>query len=473
MTGNRVRTTLAAGVLTALIVGLQLLPPFNDGGTLRASAAAAPPDIVFILSDDQRYDTLRYMPRVQALLADRGVTFDQSFVSVPLCCPSRTTSLTGLYSHNTGVFENNWPVGGFRLFDDDSTIATWLDPQYKTALIGKYLNDYTTPAYVPPGWDRWVAMKDLGDGTHYYDYTLSVDGVVQRHGDQPSEYQTSLLARRAASFITTAEGPLFLWFSPSAPHGPATPDPRDKGAYAGWVPDRLPDFNEADLSDKQSWTQNLPLEPWKQAAHDSFARKQVTALIGLDRAVGKIVGALEDSGRLDNTMIVFTSDNGMGWGEHRWYWKNAPWEETMRVPMVVRFDREVTSPGSVDHRLIVNIDNAPTFAEAAGVTSLATDGASYLPLLSDSPTPWRSSFLMEHLYVYRKPTAAWDFPSYCGIRTKDAKYLQYSGGEHELYDLAGDPYELENVADRPGYAALQSDLAAELAGMCPQIPVAP
>jgi arylsulfatase A-like enzyme len=437
-----------------------------------ASAAAEPPSIVFILSDDQRYDTLAHMPRVQSLVADEGVTFDRSFVSVPLCCPSRTTSLTGLYSHNTGVYDNQRPTGGFRLFEDDSTIATWLHPQYSTALFGKYLNEYNRASYVPPGWDRWVALMDLGDGTHYYDYSLSVDGREQEYGSAPSEYQTTLMTRRAVSFIRDTPGPLFLWFAPSAPHPPAIAAPKDKGTFTGWIPNRLPDFNEEDVSDKNVWTQMLPLLS-DTSKLDSLARRQMRALLGLDRAVGRLVHALEETGRLENTMIVYTSDNGMAWGEHRWLGKNAPWEEAIRVPMVVRFDPAVTAPGSTDHHLIVNTDNAPSMADAAGVVAPTTDGTSFLPLLSGTPISWRTSFLLEHMYRYHGRTSASDFPSYCGIRTEDAKYLEYSGGERELYDLAGDPYEMENVADDPGYAALRSSLDAELAGMCSQIPVEP
>ena len=178
------------------------------------------PSIVFILTDDQRWDTLFAMPNVQALLGDHGITFANAFVSNAVCCPSRASILTGNYSHTTGVYRNNSPHGGFKSFNARSTIATWLPRRYQAILLGKYLNGFAprdARGYVPPGWDRFVALTDDGSG-QYYDYILGANGRIVREGHRRSDYSTTLLAGKAVSFIENTNGPLFLYFAPHAPH---------------------------------------------------------------------------------------------------------------------------------------------------------------------------------------------------------------------------------------------------------------
>src|SRR3990170_6725693 len=204
-----------AGLL-AVLVGLALAPPPASAQT------TAPPSIVLVVTDDQRWDTLWAMPSVEADLVDNGVVFSNGFVVNPLCCPSRASILTGRYSHGTGVYTNTSPDGGFSLFDDDSTVATWLDAAgYRTALVGKYLNGYDGVT-IPPGWDHWVAFS--GNQGSYYDYSLNVDGALEPHGSAPEDYSTDVLATHAESFIlgVPAEEPVLLYMTPYAPHGPAT-----------------------------------------------------------------------------------------------------------------------------------------------------------------------------------------------------------------------------------------------------------
>jgi hypothetical protein len=203
------------------------------------SSSAAPfeptlPNIVMILTDDQTAEELNAtaMPTVSAELVGKGVTFPHGFVVNPLCCPSRTTILTGKYSHGTDVYDNDPPHGGFSTFgsQDQSTIATWLHGAgYATGLVGKYLNGYADTKYVPPGWDTWNALI-VGDGGSggYYDYTMSIDGKAEKHGSGESDYATDVLARDAATFIdgVPTDQPLFLYFSPHAPHAPVTPPRR-------------------------------------------------------------------------------------------------------------------------------------------------------------------------------------------------------------------------------------------------------
>lgn len=411
-----------------------------------ASAQVRPPDVVVIVTDDQRFDTVWAMPTVRAELVDRGARLSNAFVVNALCCPSRTSILTGDYSHTTGVWRQSPPFGRFEWFDDSSTLATWLDAAgYTTGLFGKYLDGYQHAAltgYVPPGWDRWVAFVHSA----YYGYKLTVDGRVEEHGSAPSDYSTDVLAARAVEFIRSAEGPLFLEFAPAAPHAPAIPAPGDEGAFADLPPWRPAAYDEADVSDKPEWVRVLPpITPVRAAALDDFRRNQYRSLRAVDRAIGEIVAALRDAGRLEHTLIVFTSDNGIAWGEHRWTKKEAAFEEVIRIPMIVRWDSGGLVPGSRAEGLALNIDIAPTIAEAVGIESPPMDGRSLLPLLrGPSTAPWREDFLVEHL------AGTNPIPTYCAVRSLGSLYVRYSDGEEELYDLSSDPGELDNLAAQPG-----------------------
>ncbi|MFN2543149.1 MAG: sulfatase [Actinomycetota bacterium] len=425
---------------------LAAVPPL--GG---AEAADPPvPTIVVILTDDQRVGMLWAMPHVERDLVDHGVNFTNAFVTNSLCCPSRASILTGQYSHSNGVYRNRPPNGGFESFQphESSTIATSLqDAGYTTALVGKYLNHYGAPGrngYVPPGWSRWVALAV--DTVRYYNEPLNVDGTVTRYGHAPGDYSTDVLSRDAVDIIHETNGPLFLYFTPSAPHAPANPAPRDTRAFSDLPPWRSPNYDEADVSDKPEWVQSLPrFTAARKAREDHFRRLQYQSLLAVDRAVGKIVDALQATDRLSNSMIVFMSDNGMGWGEHRWTGKKDAYEESIRVPMIVRYDPMVTAHRSDPH-LVLNIDLAPTFADLAGTQLEQPDGRSFLPLLgSDQPSPaWRTDFLVEHLRDEDAPV-----PTYCAVRNEQYLYVVYETGEEELYDIQKDPYELNNRAFDP------------------------
>ena len=304
-----------------------------------SAATTPPPSVVIILTDDQRWDTLDAMPVVRDELIEEGTTFTNAFVSNPLCCPSRTSILTGRYSHSTGIWRNQPPNGGWASFDDSRTLATQLDAMgYDTGLFGKYLNGYRVGAeegYVPPGWDRWEAFSR----GHYYNYTLSVDGELEQHGDDEDDYSTDLVASRASSFIRSSEGPVFVVYAPVAPHAPMTPAPDYEDDFSDLAPWRPASYNEPDMSDKPAWAQLLPRwGPLKQSKQDAQRIGQYRTLRSVDDAVEELVDALDDTGRLDDTMIVFTSDNGLLWGEHRWNSKMVAYEEAIHVPMVIRYD---------------------------------------------------------------------------------------------------------------------------------------
>jgi arylsulfatase A-like enzyme len=443
-----------------LLCGLVCFP----GAAARSgSHAASKPDIVLILTDDQRWDTLWAMPQVRHLLAAHGITFTHGYVVNPLCCPSRTSILTGEYSHSTGVYTNGPPHGGFPAFHDASTVATWLtDAGYSTALMGKYLNRYSSKevgTYIPPGWKRWVAISRMPHGGGaYFDYQLNIDGRLHNYGDSQRAYSTDLLARQAVSFIRSTSRPLFLYFAPSAPHYPAIPAAPYRDAFSGLERWRPPSYNEADVADKPQWLQAVPrLDGVARAQVDKFRLKQYRTLVSVDDAVRDIVEALRQTGRLHNTLIVFASDNGFQWGEHRWTSKVVPYEESVRVPMVVRYD-PLTAAARRDRHLVLNIDLAPTFADLAGTSAPGAEGQSMVPLLQQPDAPWRGRFLIEHVGA--------PVPTYCAAHTSRWVYVKYSTGEEELYSLRADPYQLQNLAGDPAYEHILSLMRVRLAGMC-------
>ncbi|MEX1263083.1 MAG: sulfatase [Actinomycetota bacterium] len=408
----------------------------------------ARPDIVLIVTDDQRWDTLSQMPGVQRLLADRGLTFDNAFVTNPLCCPSRSTILTGTHSHSTGVYTNEG-ANGLKAFDDRSTVATWLDDAgYETAFIGKYFNGSWPTAYVPPGWDRWAAFRNAGD--LYYDYDLLVDGRARPYGSDDRSYSTDVLARYADRFIRTTPGddPLFMMLSTFAPHSPRTPPPGTApGTTVEWQPG--PNLPELDVSDKPVYIQALRrVGPERVADARRAWAEQVAALRSVDEMVTLVVRALRETGRLDDTLIVFTSDNGIAIGEHGWNYKLTPYEESIRVPLVVRYD-PFTDGGRTD-ALATNVDIAPTIAALAGSGAPGVEGRSLLPILGGRATDVREDLLIEHV-EYRTDRGLPDPPTYCAVRTREHLFVHYATGEEELYDLARDPWELENLASDPAH----------------------
>ena len=399
------------------------------------------PNIVLILTDDQRYDTLRVMPEVQRLLVRRGIRLRRAIVTNPLCCPSRATILTGRYSHTTGVYSNVLPAGGWTAFQpsESSTIATALDAVgYRTALIGKYINGYRGDAvYVPPGWDRWFAFSN-GNG-RYFNYTMfdGSRGPVS-YGDRPRDYSTDVIRRQAVAFIrrTPTETPLFLMVAPFAPHGNFIPAPRHRGGFATMPVHLGPAVNEVDLSDKPAYIRRRPSRPVGELRR--VRRRQWETLLAVDDMVSRILQALAETGRSNNTLVILTSDNGLSTYEHRWGGKRVPYEESIRVPLIIRLPGG-SPAGTVSDALVSNVDLAPTIVDFAGA-SLSVDGVSLRPVLTGAASTVRDSVVLEH---FERPEVV---PTYCGVRTPTFTFVHYSTGEEELYDLLEDPRQLQNVA---------------------------
>lgn len=428
------------------------------------------PNIVFILTDDQTVEDMRYMPMTRELLADKGTIFENAFVTNSVCCPSRSTILRGQYTHNHQIKGAKPPAGGWEKFRDlgleESTVATWLDSEgYQTALVGKYLNGYLDTTYVPPGWDEWYGFNTGG----YFDFELNENGENVLYEGREN-YQTDVLGDKAEEFVRGAaeEGdPFFLHLSPWAPHGPVDPAPRHEDLFEDERAPRPPSFNEADVSDKPEWVREKPLLTESEIEEmDEWYRNRIRTLQAVDEMVRDLGETLEETGQLDSTYIVFTTDNGWHMGQHRLPMsKWTAYEEDIKVPLLVR-GPGVPEGETLEH-LVLNNDFAPTFAEIGGApTPSFIDGRSLMPLLGSNPSPiedWRRSFLIEA----KSEGAVDQRPAYKAIRTKRWSYVSYendryaSEKESELYDLRRDPHQLQSL-DATADGALLRELRLRL-----------
>jgi len=366
--------------------------------------------VLFVLTDDMRLDDLQYMPQVRQLVGDEGATFDNEFDNVTLCCPARTSILRGQYSHNTGVLTNGGTTGGFETAHaikvEDATVATAMhNAGYVTGLFGKYLNGYpntVAPSYVPPGWDTW-SSSSKGNAYGEFNYTLNQNGTQVHYGDKPEDYGTDVYTRQTTDFIDhshDAGKPFFAYLAVYAPHQPATPAPQDADSFPGLQATRDASYDEADVSDKPQYIQDLsPVGRQAQAKVDALARRRAQSLQAVDRDVAGLVAHLRGIGVLDNTYIIFTSDNGFHLGQHRMpAGKQTAYETDIHLPLLVR------GPGVTagDHVQAItgNVDLAPTIAELGGAKLAdSPDGRSLVAFLhgrAPDAADWRQAYLLEH-----------------------------------------------------------------------------
>ncbi|MCC0178306.1 sulfatase [Waterburya agarophytonicola K14] len=435
------------------LMGLIIMALAIKGNLAKAQAT---PNILFILTDDLDAAAVEYMPQVKSLIADQGISFSNYFVNISLCCPSRASILRGQYAHNTGVFTNNKADGSFiYLYQqglEKSTIATWLkDRDYLTAFMGKYLNGYPRHApedYVPPGWDEWYSPI-YDSGYVGYNYRLNENGKLVRYGRRPKDYSTDVYTEKARQFIdraAQANQPFFAYVSYFAPHQPAIPAPRHSKLFKDKQAPRTASFNEADVRDKPTYIRHLPLlNSEAQAEIDQLYQRRLKSLQAVDEGVASLIATLKANGQLDNTYIVFSSDNGFRLGQHRLPpAKETAYEEDIHLPLYIRGPG--VAAGRVIKDIVSNVDLAPTFAELAEIkTPKFVDGRSLVGLMrSQFRLPWRQVFLLEH----RRDKPAALIPSYTGLRTKNCTYVKYGNGEQELYNVVQDPQQLENIASR-------------------------
>jgi N-acetylglucosamine-6-sulfatase len=428
------------------------------------------------MTDDQTEASLANMQHVNVQLGGEGTRFDQAIASFPLCCPARATNLTGQYAHNHGVLHNNPPFGGFIQLDSTNTLPVWLqNAGYRTMHVGRYLNGYEAKYGIPPGWTDWVGLPHSA-AFNYVTWKAFDHGVLKDYPDaeHPGEYLTDFETRRGVELIDAAspgDQPFYLSLWYTAPHrgaprdvdDPRRPDtpspaPRHRDAFAGVHMPRHPNFNEKSMYDKPQVVADRPrLSPEFAAGVEENWRQENETLMAVDEGVAQIVEALRRNGELENTLIVYMSDNGFMHGEHRALAEKVlPYEESIRIPLVMR------GPGvprtRVDHRLVGNLDVTSTILDAADVApGRVQDGRSLLELLADPGAEWGRDILIEN------GRGANGVPAYRGIRTYRYLYIDHrTTGEYELYDLAEDPYQLQSVDGRERYAKVQRDLASRL-----------
>ena len=434
------------------------------------------PNIVFVLTDDLSLNLIPYMPQVQAL-ENRGVTFDNQFVTDSVCCASRSSIFTGDYPHDTHVYTNIPPDGGFSAFVDHGNLRKAFNVYlqragYRTAMMGKYLNGYLEggdrdpfPArYVPPGWNQWDVAGKAYSEFHYY---MNQNGRIRYYGGQPRDYLTDVLARLGSKFIDHASRsrkPFFLELATFAPHEPYVPAPRYRDSFRGLQAPRPPDFDVLPTNAPTWLRGHKPFDRKQFKEINEAFRLRVQDVQSIDDMIARVETALATHHELHNTDIVFSSDNGLHTGEHRLMpGKLTAFTTDIQVPLVI------AGPGIPASARIQgiteNIDLASTFEALAG-TSSRNDGASLLPLLHGrTPPGWQNAVLVEHrgpVQNFKLDPDAQNYDSgnptsYEALRTKQFLYVEYLNGQREYYDLNIDPYELFNV-----YGSLSSSVQARL-----------
>jgi len=444
----------------------------GDGGAEPALAAPGSPNFVVIVTDDQTVTALDAMPNTLRLIGNHGARFDAAYASFPLCCPARATLLTGQYAHNHGVLGNKPPEGGFTRFQElhgDSNLATWMQQAgYRTVHIGKYFNGYgdDDPAFVPAGWDEWFGSTTPGQ--RVYNYRLNENGELVSYGDAVADFKEDVLTEKAVGAIgelTEDERPLYLSLAYTAPHnGGPNPSPQPPGDCAD-APKPAPrhahdfddaplpmppSFNEPDVSDKPGSIQKLP--PLSPEAIEHLTQRwrcTLESLQSVDDGVAELIAALREQEALRDTYVIFISDNGLFFGEHRIpSGKVRHYEPSSRVPLLIRGPG--VRAGTVVDRPVVNADLAPTILAAAGVEpQLPQDGIPLLRTLAGKPAPRRDILLESRVYA--------------GIRSGRSVMVEnFRSDDLELYDLRSDPDELDNLAGDPARAALLERLSDRL-----------
>lgn len=419
------------------------------------------PNFLVIITDNQPVGSEQeFMPKTWDRIYRQGVQFPNSFATTPLCCPSRASILTGMYAHDHGVKVNQDPL----------TKTTFVDRLhaggYLTGQVGKYLNSWDGSRR--PEFDFWVAVR--AGGSVYNDPTLNVDGAWRQY----QGYITHILRDHAVRFLQEVAGrnkPFALHLSFTAPHdepsgrpgqfGPAVPAPGHEDLYRDAAPFRPPSYNERDISDKPNWIQRFrptPIGPPAQAPMDARRLKQLRALKAVDDAIAAVLDTLAAQGRLDDTVVLFLTDNGFLWGEHRLFGTGLPYTNSSRIDLALRYPALVPS-ARTEPRLVANIDIAPTIYQLAGMPiPPEVDGLSLVALL-DGTGRWREELLLE---AWPDPILQMPFPPTAAVRTDRYVYAETEGDRPELYDLRSDPHQLENRADDPALASVRADLRARL-----------
>jgi arylsulfatase A-like enzyme len=441
----------------AVLVALASLAAFTGAAPARSRSGGAeetarkrPPNILLIVTDDQRDTPLWDMPATRRYFQKGGVDYTNAFVTTPLCCPSRSSIMTGRYVHNHGVHGNGL---GPRL-DDSTTVQRYLHRAgYRTALIGKYLNSWGT--WKPPRfWDRFAYF--LPWGNKYYGASFNIDGKLRETKSHSNRFMAKYSVRLMQQFERNDDAPWFIYVAPKAPHMPFRPAPKHRAAKVRGF-DGNPAAEEAGLEDKPPWIRSCTVHCGDLREGRMDAVRQQRTLLSVDDLVRDVFRQMDRLDEDRTTLAFYMSDNGYMWGEHGMIGKGQPYEQSVRIPLYARWPGHLPA-GTRDHRLVANIDIAPTIFQASGARpSHSIDGRSLLREVS------RDHLLMESLAGGKD---GW----WGSVRTATERYTEYYNDAaqerlafREYYDLSQDPWELDNVLYSKQAEA--ETLAAELAAL--------
>ena len=455
----------------------------RPGGLLLAlllagnAAAATRPNVLVILTDDQRWDALGVVQREQGAralfpwfqtphldrLAAEGARFANVFVTTSLCSPSRASLLSGRYARQHQVLNN------FTEYPNDlpGYPGRLHAAGYETAYIGKWHMGEDNDAQ-RPGFDFWMSHRGQGN---YFDNTFNVNGTRRQF---PGYYTTTITEAALEWLGRPHPRPWLLVIGQKAPHGgPIQPEPRFEHALDAFPVKRPVNFENYRPSDgKPVWlAESYPTwhgaggPLYGQKDYDRFVRAYLATLLSVDESVGRIYAALAAAGQLDRTIIVFTSDNGFVLGEHGRVDKRTAYDESLRIPLLVRYP-PLVKPGTVIRELVLSLDLAPSLVDLCGAPALpSAQGRSFKPLLAGRHPRWRQSFLYEYNFEAQFPYT----PNVRAVRTPDWKFIRYPHGDGgpdrfapELYDLRHDPYEMTNRVSDPRLVGQRAKLEREL-----------
>lgn len=419
-------------------------------------AMAQKPNIIMIMTDDQDTASLAYMPKLRALLMDKGVTFTNAFAQFPLCCPSRAAKLSGQFAHNHHVLGNNvsWN-GAYPAWKptEGNSLGPWMQNSgYQTVFVGKYVNGYEAETFhVPTGWSKWRGLTNV----KYWGWTdHHGDGTLKTGTSAEADYLTDNQTKRTVNTINNAVPPFMnmTWtFAPHVNTGTITsiPAPRHYGTFNAYKMPKSPAFNSAHVTGKHPIMAMFPPLTQAQVTEAEVNwRRYMETLQAVDDMIESVVNALTANGYLDNTYIIFTSDNGNLHYEWKRTEKLLPYERSVRIPLIIRGPG--VPQGVRRDELVLDTDLAATILDWGDAAyGRVLDGKSLAPLLSTNLVPWRSAIFMTGLYdgfqVYDHNFTRWN-----AVRTKTRKYIRSSDGHEELYDMEADPFERFSVVGRPG-----------------------
>lgn len=432
---------------------------------------AKPRNVIFILTDDHRYDYMGFTGKVPWLetpamdkLASEGAHFKNAFVTTSLCSPSRASILTGLFSHNHTIVDNVAPdPGNLTYFPEYLQNAG-----YQTAFLGKWhMGDHGDAP--KPGFDHWESFK--GQGV-YYNPTLNINGKREKFGD--STYITDLLTEHAIDWMKkrNKEKPFFMYLSHKAVHAEFMPAKRHKGKYKGKKIDLPKTFEQTKNGEWRDlkwpeWVQKQRIS-WhgvdymyhQNIGFDEMVEAYCETLLGVDESINSVMEYLKSEGLDESTLIIYMGDNGFSWGEHGLIDKRHFYEESVKVPFLVRCP-ELFEGGKTIEKMVQNIDIAPTVLEMAGLEKPEyMPGSSINQLLQGKTEKWRDKIFYEYYWEYDFPMT----PTVFGVRTDKYKYIRYHGiwDRNELYDIENDPDEMYNLIEDPDKQELVKELAQEL-----------